>query len=294
LRQDGITAWVKIVACWALLLFWFGTAHTTEAQAPEQLPARAWAETAAANQGRIINDDGTVLLRYRVRKVDAKGDVTREVIESREGSVARLIARDGQAITAAEDAAERDRLNGILHDPEDFFKHVKRDQAARGYATQLLRSMAQSMIWSYAPGQPQASPFPATQVVLDFVPDPKFKPPTLVTEALTGIAGRVWVDRNTRCVTRIEGQILHPIDFGWGGLLARIKQGGRIEFEQKQAHESRWLYSHLDEHISIREVLVRTVEENTRMQSFDVHVLPTPISYREAIQALLALPVPTR
>ena len=255
---------------------------------------RDWVNAAAANQERIINEDGAIPVRYRIRKTDAKGSTTREVIESREGNVARLIERNGAPLTVEEDSAERQRLQSILDSPGKFLSRRQNDREARSYALELVRNMPRAMIWTYAPGQPQTPDARGPQVVLDFTPDPHFKPPTLVTEGLTGIAGRVWIDARTRCVTRIAGSILHPVDFGWGGILARINQGGTVEFEQAPLSDRRWLYSHLSEHLTVREVLVHTVRENTVMDASDPHLLPGPISYREAINALLAIPVPTR
>ena len=255
---------------------------------------RWWADAGGANEEKIVNDTGIAPLRYRVRKVDAKGDTTREVMESREGTVARLVQRNGAPLTPEEDAAERDRLNEILSSPEAFLRHHRRDKAALSYATELIHAMPEAMLWSYAPGQPQVQAASGPQIVLDFLPDPHYKPRSLVTEGLTGIAGRIWIDERTRCVVRIQGSILHPVDFGWGGMLARINEGGTVAFEQMPAGPQRWLFSQLEEHISIREVMVRTVKENTRMNAWDVQPLPAQISFQDAVHELLAMPVPTR
>lgn len=270
------------------------------AQAPsplQHLPPgtpRAWADAGAANQLRIINQDGKVPLRYRVRKTDAKGTSTREVIESREGNVARLIERNGAPLTAEENSAERERLQDILQSPDRFLTHQERDRNAVGYALELVRALPEAMVWTFAPGQPQTPNARGLQVVLDFTPNPSFKPRTLITEGLTGIAGRVWIDAQTKCVTRIQGRILHAVDFGWGGFLARINEGGTIEFEQSEAGDQRWVYSHLSEHLTLREIMVHTVRENTVMDASNVQRLPGPISYRDAINALLAMQIPTR
>ncbi len=257
-------------------------------------PPHAWIAAAVANQDRILTDDEAAPLRYRVRKIDNKGDRTREEIESREGNVARLVQRDGGPLTAVEDSAERARLQEILASPGDFLERKQRSRVARGYARELVHALPQAMFWTYAPGQPQPGGGHGLQVVVDFAPDPRYKPPTVVTEALKGIAGRVWIDAQSHCVTRIEGRVLHPLDFGWGGLLARITEGGTVTFEQTAVGEHRWLASRLSEHVAIREVLVHTVKENVEMTAWDAHLLPSPLSYQDAIRALLAIPVPTR
>jgi hypothetical protein len=305
LQPDGLAAghrWRSIrVLTWGVLLaapLFCSGAPRSQAQQPAAqdlaLPPVRWAEAAAATEQQIINYDESDPLRYRVRRVDAKGETVREVIESRQGSVARLVLHNGQPLTAEEDADERQRLQAILDSPDAFLRHVHREAGSRSYAVELLRNMPKAMQWSYVPGQPQLPGASGAAVVLDFKPDPNFKPPSLITEALTGISGRVWVDVASHCVTRIQGKILHPVDFGWGGVLARIREGGYIELEQQKATDRRWLYSHLVEHITIREVLVHTTEENAEVTATGVHPLPAPLSVQDAVRMLLALPVPTR
>ena len=263
---------------------------------PTALPPgtpRSWAEQAAANEIGIIDDDGKAPLRYRVRKVDAKGDTTREIVETRQGNVARLIERNGQPITAAEDTAEKDRLNAILAAPDDFIKHHKRDLSTRDDTLQLVRLMPQALIYTYAPGQPQLQGTDSPQVVLDFHPDPAFKPPTMLDDLLTGIEGRLWIDARSHRMIRIEGRVLHPVNFGWG-FVARIYPGGSIQFEQANPGGDRWVYSHLVEHLTVRAMMVKTIPENNQMTASDFHLLPAPVSFQEAIHLLLAMPIPLR
>ncbi len=254
---------------------------------------QSWADAAAASEERIIEDDGSFPLRYRIRKVDSKSDTTRDVIESRQGAVARLVQRNGRPVTATEDAAERERLNAMLDSPSDFARHHKRDNAARSYAIELVRQMPRAMIFSFAPGQPQRSNFASPQVVIDCTPNPSYRPPTLIDQALTGIQGRIWIDRKTMRVLRVEGRVLHAVDFGWG-MLARVYTGCTIEFEQANAGGDRWAYSHLREDITVREMMVKTVQQRAQMDAADFQILPAPVNYQEAIRILLATPVPLR
>ena len=253
----------------------------------------SWVEAAAKNENAIVQDAGTSSVSYRVHKVDAKGDTVREVIESRQGSVARLIEHDGKPITAAEDAAERARLQAALAAPDEFLRHHRRDNVTREYAMELVRLMPSAMIYSYAPGQPQPSGTPSRQIVVDFRPDPKFHPPSMIADLLTGLAGRFWIDATTERVTRAEAHVLRPVNFGWG-VVGRIFPGGTIEFEQADAGDNRWVYSHLDEHLTVRELMVRTVPVNTEMSAWDLRVLPNVASYQDAIHMLLAEQIPLR
>jgi hypothetical protein len=271
-------------------------ANATPGQAIPELPEgtpRSWAEAAVRIELGVIDADGKVPLRYRQRKIDAKGDTTREIIESKEGNVARLVERNGQPITAAEDAAERARLMADVASPDDFIKHHKRDSARREDVLQIVRMLPQAMIYSYVPGQPQPKGANGQQVVIDFHPDPAFRPPTMYAELLTGFEGRVWIDAQSHCMTRIEGRVLHPVNFGFG-IVAKIFPGGTVELEQTHATGDRWVYSHLDEHLTARVLMVKTLPENAAITSWDFRPMPSLLSYQDGIRLLLAMPVPLR
>jgi hypothetical protein len=293
--MQGRGLWKTTAALvWLAMAGTFG--HGQQAMVSDSSLERApvsWIEAAAKNEASIIQNQGTTSACYRVRKVDAKGDTTREVIESRQGSVARLVERDGKPITAAEDAAERDRLQATLADPEGFLRHHKRDSTSRDNALELVRLMPTAMIYSYAPGQPQPKGAQNRQIVIDFHPNPTFHPPTMLADLLTGLAGRFWIDSKTQRLTRAEASVLHPVNFGWG-IVGRIFPGGTIAFEQADAGGDRWVYSHLDQHLTVRELMVKTVAVNAEMNAWDFHVLPNPVSFQDAIRMLLAEKIPLR
>jgi hypothetical protein len=259
---------------------------------PEGTP-QSWAAAAAHNEVGIIDAEGNFPLRYRIRKVDAKGDTTREVIESKDGTVARLVQRNGQPLTPEEDAGERERLNDSIATPEDFLRHQHRSHETREYSKQLIGLLPAAMIYTYVPGQPQLSDVKSLQVVLDFRPDPNFHPPSMIANVLTGLQGRVWIDARTRNMTHIEAKVLKPVNFGLG-VIAHIYPGGTIVFDQARADENHWVFAHLEEHLTVRELMLKTVPQNTIMNSWDFRVMPSQISYQEAIRTLLAMPIPLK
>jgi len=250
-------------------------------------PPLSWVQAAAHNQVAIVQGNETTSIRYRQRKVDAKGDTTRETIESKQGGVARLVERDGRPITAAEDAAERARLQAALAAPDEFLRHHKHDKESRQYALDLIQQMPAAMIYSYAPGQPQPDGATSRQIVLDFRPDPSYHPPTMVDDLLTGLAGRLWIDAASERLTRAQCHVVRPVNIGWG-MVGRIYPGGTMEFGQTDAGGGRWVYAHLEEHVTVRELMVKTVPFNVVMNSWEFRVLPGLLDYQDAIRVLLA------
>lgn len=263
---------------------------TQDAAALLLTPPHAWIVDVAANEIRAIQSRDPYL-RYRVHTRDQKGDRVRDVIESKDGTVGRTILKDGRPLTAEEDLAERDRLNGLVNSPSEFAKHIHNDSTGKTLAVDLVRLMPDAMIYTYTPGQPQInSPVAPHQIVIDYKPNPAWSPPNTTAEALTGLRGRMWIDPQTRDLLRMEGEVFHGVNFGWG-MLAHIYPGGKLALDQVNAGGDRWMFSHFVQDMRVRALMVKTLSLNTTVDASGFHTLPTPLTYQEAIHLLLADPV---
>ncbi len=265
-------------------------------QAPSPVPPKQWAVDATNNEVKVLEYEKSYL-RYQIHQVDAKGDQVREVVESKDGTVARRVRLDNRPLTQEEDAAERERLQAMLDSPAAFAKHVKSDQTGKRFAADLLRQMPSAMIFTYTPGQPQRPRTPggadsgSPEIVLDFKPDPAWTPPNMTAEALSGFEGRVWIDAHTRTVTRLEGDIFRGVNFGFG-IFGRLDPGGKVTFEQIQVSNQRWIFTHFTQHLNVR-VVFKTIHQNSEINGMNFTPVPE-MSYQEAIHLLLSLPLPTR
>jgi hypothetical protein len=253
---------------------------------------RSWVVAASANELIDLHHPNSYL-RYRMHVTDSKGDQVRDVIESKDGSVARLILKDGHPLTDDEDKAERQRLNDMIASPSDYFKHVKSEEEGRKLADQMIRLMPDAMSYSYVPGQPQTGRNSGVEVVMDFKPNPKFSPPSTPAEALTGLEGRVWIDAKSHQVVRMEGTIFRAVNFGWG-MLAHIYPGGHLVLEQENAGGNRWIFTKFNEDVSVRALMVKTIHVQTNVEAGSFQILPNPIPYQDAVRMLLDTPLPKK
>jgi hypothetical protein len=263
--------------------------RSTQASAPST-PPRQWVVDAVGKELDVLHNRNNHL-RYRMRLVNAKGDQTRDVIESTDGTVARLILRDGKPLTEEQDKAERERLSDMLKNPDAFAKHIKDTESGKKIADQLMRLMPDAMLYTYVPGQPQTGRHPGiTEVVVDYEPNPKFHPPTTTAEALTGLRGRAWIDIKTKQVVRMEGTIFRSVNFGWG-MLAHIYPGGQLSLDQAEATNDRWIFTHFKERIAVRALLVKTLNIQSDVDASNFQSIPA-MSYQDAIHELLNTPLP--
>jgi hypothetical protein len=270
-----------------------GQQGASDAANPMAVPAKQWGTDAVLNELKVL-DYGRNYLRYQMHTRDSKGDLVRDVMESKQGPVARLVMKEGRALTPEEDANERARLQAMLDSPDAFARHIRNENSGKKLASELIKQLPEAMIFSYTPGQPQraghAADSPA-EIVIDFKPNPDWHPPTLTAEALTGLQGRAWIDAKTHFLTRTEGDIFRGVNFGFG-FVAHIYPGGKLEFDQVHVSGERWIYSNFTENAMVR-VLFKTIKEDTHIEGADFTPIPE-MSYQEAVQQLLAMPVATK
>jgi hypothetical protein len=255
-------------------------------------PPRAWAVDAAKNELIALHHTDSYL-RYHSHAVNEKGDLVRDVVESKDGTVARLILKDGKPLSAELDEAERKRLNDMIASPATYEKHVRNSEAERRLADKLVPSMPDAMIYTYTPGQPQTGRNPGSvEVVMDYAPNPKWVAPSTEAEALTGLQGRIWIDAKTHCLVRMEGTISHGVNFGWG-MLAHIYPGGKLALDQANAGNGRWIYTDFSMQLTVRALMVKTLNIKAHVAASDFQTI-APMSYQDAIRMMLNTPLPSK
>jgi hypothetical protein len=289
------------------------SAQQPPAASPLAEPARSWAVDCANNEILVVRHTGSYL-RYRFHEITEKGDLMRDQIETPEGSVSRIIQRDGRPLTPAEDAAERDRLNDQMADPGNFLRHVRRDEDNRKLGIRLLALMPAAMLFKYAPGQPPSPSQPASPqpgppatdpalLVIDFKPNPAWSPPNMESEVLTGLEGRAWIDPRTRRVVYLQADVFRPVNIGWG-VVAHLYPGGTVTVHQTAVPDSapatptatpaavRFIVDHIDEQITLRALMVKTVKQRLLYDSASFQPVPA-MPYQQAIKLLLDTPLST-
>ena len=253
-------------------------------------PPRSWIVDASANELVALYHKGSYL-RYRIQSVNEKGDRVRDIVESKDGTVARLLLKDGKPLTEEQDKGERQRLTDMLASPNAYARHVRNSESEKKMAGRLVPLMPDAGLFRYTPGQPQTGTNGGgREVVIDFKPNPKFVPPNTEAEALTGLEGRVWIDAKSRYVVRMEGTISHGVNFGWG-MLAHIYPGGKLALTQTNPGGERWIFTDFSMQLSVRALMVKTMNVNSHVQASGFQTIPA-MSYQDAIRLLLASPAP--
>lgn len=222
-------------------------------------------------------------MRYRLRKQSTRLSSTKEIFETKDGAVARLVAINDLPLGAADEQKEQTRLNLLLADPgkQRHRKQAEDEDAAR--AIKVLRSLPSAFLYEYA-GEGKG---PTGQVEkYTFTPNPKFDPPDLETQVLTQMSGEIWIDVAEERVARLEGHLRQDVDFGWG-ILGRLNKGGWIVLEQADVGDHQWRTVHFQMSMSGRVFFKTKIFDTTEDES---QFAPVPVGtrYQQAIQMLRA------
>jgi len=70
----------------------------------------------------------------------------------------------------------------------------------------------------------------ATQTRVHPRREQRYRPPNFETRVLTGMRGKLWIERNSFQWVNVEVEVIHPVHIG--GFIARVEPGTRFELEK--------------------------------------------------------------
>ncbi len=266
------------------------TGSTQSNSEQKRMPdAATLAAQAVQNDIKLLTHTG-MYLRYKVHKVDDKGDTLRDIIETKDGTVARMIARDGRPLTDKENRAEIDRLNSMLAHPDEFAAHIRRENAEKSHAQNVLQTIPQGLIFEIASPQeplPEGGTAGEKVVELTFKPNPNFQPPTIESQVLKAMAGKVWIDAQQQQIVHLEVHLISDAAFGWG-LLGKVYRGGSIVLDQVDAGDHHWIMTRLRQKLTIRALMVKVIHFDVKEDISDFRIIKEAMSYQQGIRELLS------
>ncbi|MGA9671024.1 MAG: hypothetical protein WBQ94_17575 [Terracidiphilus sp.] len=263
-----------------LLLFLAGSSSGQQQPAATLPPAEAQTlvQRALATELRTAQDPDHPM-RYRLRKTSPRLTSTKEILETKDGDVARLVALFDKPLTPEGEQKEQARLDTLLNDPS-LQRHRKQgEQGDMGIVLKLLRMLPDAFLYQYAGPSDTVQKF-------TFRPNPKFSPPDFETQALTAMSGMLLVDDSQQRVARLEGHLQQDTDYLWGAL-AKLDKGGSVVIEQSDVGGHQWRIARFQMQMNMR-ILFKTRNIDTTEEMTQYLPVPTGLDYRQAIQMLRA------
>jgi hypothetical protein len=258
------------------------------------LTAPAWAQSTEPSQdpGKLVQDASWNELhpngpprpfRYKLLKTDLKRSTLKEIVETKDGDVARLLEKDGRPLTAEEKQAELDRLNDLLAHPNIQEHRRKKEQEDSTRGDEMVRMLPNAFIYTYQGIIPGPSG-PCYRVT--FRPNPAFKPPDREGEVYHGMEGELWIDKAQLRLARINAHLISDVNFGWG-VLGTLYQGGRILVDDADVGKGHWETLHMELELRGKILLMKPIDFSTTEEASDFHEVPATMGYQDAVRLLL-------
>jgi hypothetical protein len=256
----------------------------SQSTAPTLTPAKAQelVQRALATESSAAQDLSHVghPMRYRLHKTSPNLTSTKEIVETRDGDVARLISINNQPLSQADEQKEQARLQALLDNP-GLQQHRKQSEGSdTERALKILRVLPSAFLYQFAG---TVSTPNGTVEKFTFKPNPHFDPPDTETGVLTAMAGEIWVDPVEERVVRLAGTLQQDKLVYWG--LGELDKGGSIEISQADVGAHQWRIVHLKLKMNIRELF--KIKPSDSVQEYtEFAPVPVNMGYKDAIQML--------
>jgi hypothetical protein len=115
-------------------------------------------------------------------------------------------------------------------------------------------------------------------VVFDFEPNPAFdmKNAKSMLKFFGKTAGVIWIDEKDKQVARLEAVLYENINIG-GGVLAKLNKGATFTLDRERIGNEIWLPSQTDINLSVRVFMVKGIDVNQIVKSYDYHKFETEV-----------------
>jgi hypothetical protein len=152
----------------------------------------------------------------------------------------RLIAVNGKPLSAAAQNEERqkesrERERRSHESPSERKRRVSEYQKELNHDHLLMTEMTRAFTFTLA-GEEQWNGHPV--YVLDAIPRRDYKPPVRDARVLTGMKGRMWIEKTGYHWAKVEAEVMRPVTFGY--FIAKVEPGTHFVLEQSPVSPQIW------------------------------------------------------
>ena len=283
-RRNPLSSGLSISGAFCLSLAALSFCAVAHAQAtPESVAADPTALVRRTSKNELAPGVGRPV-RFKLHKRDDGKITTKEIVETKDGDVARLVAINDKPLPPDAQRSEIDRLNNLLAHPEIQEHRHKKEQEDSNRENEMIRLLPDGFLYHFE-GMVEGPNGPAFR--LSFRPNPNFQPPDREAEVYHGMAGELWIDQREERIVKLDAHLIDDVNFGWG-ILGRLYKGGSILVEQKDVGDGHWEGTHMKLNLHGKALMVKSLSFETTEDGSDFEPVPPQWSYKDAVHLLLS------
>jgi hypothetical protein len=233
---------------------------------------------AVANESLRAKDD---LYAWMQRQQKPRGSVTKLMVNTPQGILARTVAVNDKPLTAEERRDDDQRINRLL-DPDKMRDKEKKQEDDQQHVERLLRALPDAFQCEYATTHDDRN------LRLECSPNPNFSAPNYESQVLQGMKTVILIDRDEKRIAKLEGTLFRDVNFGWG-VLGRLNRGGHIEIAQSKVGKH-WGITRMQLTFEGRVIVVKPLNIQQTETSWDYRGVPR-MSVAQALEYLRNAPI---
>ncbi|MEP7074910.1 MAG: hypothetical protein ABI878_03800 [Acidobacteriota bacterium] len=193
--------------------------------------------------------------------------------------IRRMIEKNGQPLSKGDqEDADKDAAKQVAEIEKEISKSEKKSAngppSEEGKGVSIAEVLRASKL-----AAPRRERFRDRDVIVfDFEPNPNFdyKNAKSMLKFFGKTAGVIWIDEKDKQVARVEAFLVDSFNVG-GGVLAKLKKGATFTLEQSRVNDEIWLPSQADINLSMRVLMLKGIDVNQVIRSYDYHKFVTEV-----------------
>ena len=224
-----------------------------------------------------FQDDHTNWM-YRLEKEQYGKKQVEEIVETKEGSLSRLLSINDRPLTAKQQLEEDERVRELMTSRSAQQKLRRALDAETLQGRRLFKMLPDAFVFSYAGSG-------GNLVKLSFRPNPSFHAPSLEARVFHDMEGEMWINCKQERLAGFDGHLTHAVKFGFG-VLGHLDKGGHFEVRQAEVVPGHWDMTTMNLEITGKALLFATIDMRKRENHRDFHQVSDDLTLTQAADIL--------
>jgi len=215
---------------------------------------------------------------YRLEKEQDGKKQVKEIIETKEGSLSRLLSINDRPLTAKRQEEEDQRVRELMTSRSAQQKLRRALDAETLQGRRLFEMLPDAFLFNYAGGD-------GNLVKLSFRPNPSFHPPSLEARVFHDMEGEMWVDCKQERLAAFDGHLTQTVKFGFG-MLGQLDRGGHFEIRQAEVIPGHWDMTTMNLEMTGKALLFKSIAVQKRENHRDFQQVSDDLTLTQAADIL--------
>jgi hypothetical protein len=263
-------------AAFTLAIILLGIPARPQSAPSGQVSANELARRVISNELKFQGDHTNWM--YRLEKEQYGKKQVEEIIETKEGSLSRLLSINDRPLTAQQQEEEDKRVQELMTSRSAKRKLQRALDAETLQGRRLFEMLPDAFVFIYSGGD-------GNLAKLSFRPNPNFHPPSLEARVFHDMEGEMWVECKQGRLATFSGQLKQDVNFGFG-LLGHLDKGGHFEVRQSEVVPGHWDMTTMSLEMTGKALLFKSIGVQKRENRRDFHQVSDDLTLTEAADIL--------